>query len=57
MTYAQVKEILGEGQLTSETQLMVIKDQMYEWINNNGANMNVTFQNGKVDTKSQFELE
>ena len=57
MTYDQVKEILGEGQLISETELMGTKDQMYEWINSDGANMNITFQNGKVDTKTQFELK
>lgn len=57
MTYDQAKTILGEGQLTSETEIMGTKDQIYDWINFDGANMNVTFENGKVDSKAQFELK
>lgn len=57
MTYDQVKAILGEGQLSSQTDLMGSKDDIYEWINSDGANMNVTFQDGKVDTKAQAELK
>lgn len=57
MTYDQVKTILGEGQLTSQTEIVGIKDEIYEWINSDGANMSVTFQGGKVDTKAQFQLK
>lgn len=57
MTYDQVKAILGEGQLTSQTEMLGTKDEIYEWTNSDGSNMNVTFQDGKVDTKAQFELK
>ena len=57
MTYDQVKAILGEGQLTSQTQIMDTKSEIYSWINSNGSNMNVTFQNSAVDSKAQFELK
>lgn len=57
MTYDQVKSILGDGQLASQSLIMNIKDEIYSWINADGSNMNVTFQGGKVDTKAQFELK
>lgn len=57
MTYNQVKKILGEGQLTSQGQLLGTKTEIYEWINSDGSNMNVTFQNGKVESKAQFQLK
>lgn len=57
MTYDQVKEILGEGQLMSQTQIMDTKGEMYSWINSGGSNMNVTFQNGEVNMKAQFQLK
>ena len=57
MTYDQVKAILGEGQLSSQSLIVNVKDEIYSWINTDGSNMQVTFQNGKVDTKAQFELK
>lgn len=57
MDYKQVKEILGEGELVSQTKLIGNKNEMYEWINDDGSNMNITFQDGKVDTKTQIELK
>lgn len=57
MTYSQVKAILGEGQLISQGQLLGTKTEMFEWINSDGSNMNVTFQNGKVQSKAQFQLK
>lgn len=57
MTYDQVKAILGEGQLTSQTDLLGSKSEIYEWINSDGANMNVTFEDGKVTSKAQLELK
>lgn len=57
MNYEQVKAILGEGELASQTSLAENKNEMYEWINEDGSNMNITFQDGKVDTKTQIELK
>lgn len=57
MSYNQVKNILGEGQLASQSSLLDTKSEIYEWINAGGSNMNVTFTNGAVDTKTQFELK
>ncbi|QHI73663.1 DUF3862 domain-containing protein [Aminipila terrae] len=57
MTYAQVKDILGEGQLLSEAETMGIQSSVYEWINKNGANANLTFQGDKLQMKAQFNLE
>lgn len=57
MNYKQVNEILGNGELASETNLIGDNNEMYEWINDDGSNMNVTFQDGKVDTKTQTELK
>jgi hypothetical protein len=57
MTYDQVKQALGEGQLMSQTELLGSKSDIYTWINRNGSNMNVTFQGGNVESKAQFELK
>ena len=57
MGYSQVKNILGEGELTSQTSLLGTKSEIYSWFNSNGSNLNVTFTNGAVDTKAQFQLK
>lgn len=60
MTYEEVVEILGkEGELLSEAGSGQYKTEMYQWEAENGfgANMNVTFQNGKVQSKAQAGLE
>lgn len=57
MDYKQVNSIIGDGELASETNLIGDKNEMYEWINDDGSNMNITFQDGKVDTKTQTELK
>ncbi|MCM8901330.1 DUF3862 domain-containing protein [Caldicoprobacter algeriensis] len=57
MTYEEVEAILGEGQLISESQIMDQRTEIYTWINSDGSNMNVTFQNGKVEAKAQFGLK
>lgn len=59
MDYKQVKAILGDGELVSQTKLIGNKNEneMYEWINDDGSNMNITFEDGKVDTKTQIELK
>lgn len=57
MTYDQVKGILGEGQLTSQTRIADIESSLYSWINSDGSNMNATFSGGKLNTKAQFSLK
>lgn len=57
MSYDQVKGILGDGQLTSLSVILDSKTEIYEWINAGGANMNVTFNNGVVESKAQMELK
>ena len=57
MSYDQVKGILGDGQLTSLSIILDSKTEIYEWINAGGANMNVTFNNGVVESKAQMELK
>jgi len=57
MTYAQVKAILGEGQIISQTKILNLESTMYEWINKDGSNMNGTFTGGKLDMKAQFNLK
>ena len=57
MTYEQVKEILGEGQIISESEIMDYTSVMYEWINKGGSNMNGVFQGNTLNMKSQFNLK
>lgn len=57
MTYDQVKGILGEGQITSQTKIMNIESIIYDWINKDGSNMNGTFSGGKLEMKAQFNLK
>ncbi len=57
MTYDEVKAILGEGQLTSQTKIMDMESVMYTWINKDGSNANFTFSDDKLEIKAQFNLE
>lgn len=57
MTYDEVKAILGEGQLTSQTKIMDIESIIYSWINKDGSNANFTFSGDKLDMKAQFNLK
>lgn len=57
MSYDQVKGILGDGQLTSLSVILDSKSEIYEWINAGGANINVTFNNGVVESKAQVGLK
>lgn len=57
MTYDQVKAILGEGELTSQSKILDVEGEIYSWINSDGTNMSVTFQGGAVNTKTQFNLK
>lgn len=57
MTYEEVKGVLGEGQLSSETKIMDSTSKIYSYINKNGSNANFTFTNDSMDSKAQFNLE
>lgn len=59
MTYDQVKQALNnrDGYLMSEAQFMGSSSQIYSWINNGGSNVQVTFTDGAVDSKTQFGLK
>lgn len=59
MTYEEVVKILGsEGEVTSSNEIAGIKTVMYQWKGTTlGANMNATFQDGKMMSKAQFGLK
>jgi len=57
MTYNQVKAILGEGELSSETKIMGSEAKIYSYINKDGTNANFTFTNDSMDAKAQFNLK
>lgn len=57
MTYDEVKGILGEGQILSQTKIMDIEAIIYAWINKDGSNANFTFSGGKLEMKAQFNLK
>jgi hypothetical protein len=57
MTYEQVKAILGEGQIISQTKIINAESIMYEWINKDGSNMNGTFSGNKLQAKAQINLK
>lgn len=57
MTYDQVKEILGEGQILSETKIMDMTSIVYEYINKDGSNANFTFDANGMSMKAQFNLK
>ncbi|HJI72923.1 MAG TPA: DUF3862 domain-containing protein [Veillonellaceae bacterium] len=59
MNYDQVKGIFNnrEGFLESEVQLMGEDSQMVMWINKGGSNVQISFDNGAVSSKSQYGLK
>lgn len=57
MTYNKVKGILGEGQLESQSKIDGSKTEEYEWVNSDYTNIEITFLNNKVVTKSQRDLK
>lgn len=57
MTYSEIKEILGEGQLVSVTKILDIKSEMYSYVNKDGSNANFTFSSDSLSVKAQFGLE
>lgn len=58
MSYEKVVEIIGfEGEELSQSDVAGFKTIMYQWVNDDGSNMNATFQNNKLQTKAQFGLK
>ena len=57
MTYEQVKGILGDGELSSETKIMDSDAKLYSYINKDSSNATFNFSDGILDTKSQFNLQ
>jgi len=57
MTYDEVKGILGEGQILSQTKIMDMEAIIYAWINKDGSNADFTFSDGKLEMKAQFNLK
>ncbi|WP_251859759.1 DUF3862 domain-containing protein [Clostridium sp. Marseille-Q2269] len=57
MDYNKVKEILDDGQLISISEVNGITRSVYLWINPDGTNMNVTFENGKSIARTQLGLK
>lgn len=57
MTYAQCWNAMGRaGDLLSESEIVGFKNKVYSWSNPDGANCMVTFQEGKVISKTQAGL-
>ncbi|WP_352420729.1 DUF3862 domain-containing protein [Proteiniborus sp.] len=57
MTIEQVEEILGEGEENARTETAGIIIANYQWINKDGSNIQIMFQDGKVNTKAQAGLK
>lgn len=57
ISYNELKEILGEGQILSQDKINDVESIIYEYINQNESNANFTFSDGKLTGKSQFNLE
>ncbi|MGL5086994.1 MAG: DUF3862 domain-containing protein [Clostridium sp.] len=57
MTYEEVKAILGEGQVVSESEIMDYTSIMYTWVNKGGANITGVFNGTTLTIKSQFNLK
>lgn len=57
MSYKQVVDILGEGQILSQSEILGMDTTMYAWINKDGSNANLTFQGDVLQLKAQFNLK
>lgn len=59
MTYEQVKEILGDGQENASTEQKDLKIviKSFQWVNKDGSNVQIMFENNKVDSKAQAGLK
>lgn len=57
MTYEQVKEIIGEGEISSQTKVLDMEVIIYSYVNKNGSSANFTFNNDSLKLKAQFGLK
>lgn len=57
MSYDEVINILGEGQLTTESSLMNNISCVYSYINEDGSNANFTFNYNGLNMKTQYNLK
>ncbi|MDO5516688.1 MAG: DUF3862 domain-containing protein [Clostridium sp.] len=57
MSYDNVKEILGEGQLITESSMMNNTSYIYSYINKDGSNANFTFDSNGMTIKAQYNLK
>lgn len=57
MTLEEVEAILGEGTENASTEAGDVNIKSYQWINSDGSNIQIMFQDGKVNTKAQAGLK
>lgn len=57
MSYETAKELIGEGQLVTESSMMGSKSYIYSYINTDGSNANFTFDSNGLTVKSQYNLK
>lgn len=57
MTIEEVVEILGEGEENAKTEAAGVAIISMQWVNDDGGNIQIMFQDGKVDTKAQAGLK
>lgn len=61
MSYDEVVEIIGfDGELNSQVDIGAgdeFKTELYTWKNQDGTNMNATFQGGQLVSKAQIGLK
>lgn len=56
LSYAQLANLVGPGELASETNTDGIVTKGYRWINPDGSFMILIFQNGRLVSKNQSGL-
>jgi hypothetical protein len=57
MTLAQVEAIAGVGELTVDQDIAGYTGQIYQYVNPDGSNMMMQYQNGLLIQKAQFGLQ
>ena len=57
MSYDKVKELIGDGQLITESSIMNSTSYIYSYINEDGSNANFTFDNNGLTIKAQYNLK
>ena len=57
MTLEEVENILGQGEENASTEAGGVIVKSYQWTNKDGSNIQIMFQDGKVNTKAQAGLE